>query len=221
MILARKISIVLITISFFLVCCGCGHTVDTQEEKSIVGTVSNESTAANTSAQTSDNQDKKKDDNITEDLKGDINTYTDERFKFKVDFPAKWKYMILGSWGYTLDKKVTYDEALKDGKGRLDPDGGIVLYIDGNKGEMVSISGEDGHSAPVEPNSISEEFITKSGLKGNIHSTVIDNKINIYCNITDDSLYSYVIAHIMVSKDCFEQNKKDIYRIFRSIRASN
>ncbi|MDP4092807.1 MAG: hypothetical protein Q8920_05530 [Bacillota bacterium] len=176
---------------------------------------------AKNSANESTGISKDKSEYIIEDLKGDINTYIDERFKFKVDFPAKWDYLISDSWGSTLDKKVNYDEALKEVNGRFDPTGGIVFYIEGNKEETVTVLGEDGHGIPEEPGSTLEKFETKSGLEGTLSSSNLYGKKVIYLMITDDRLKSYLVAQVNVSVDCFDRNQKEIFGILRSIRLSN
>jgi hypothetical protein len=213
----KKVSIVLLIMSFFFAFCGC----NSQEEKGVKDAVNNANTTVNSTAKArTDTLNQNETDYIIEDLKGAINTYTDERYEFQVDFPAKWSYIISDSWGSTHDKRVSYEEALKDVNGRFDPTGGIIFYLGDDKEDGLSIYGEDGHAIIQQPNSIAADFTTKSGLIGGLYSSLLNNKMDIYLNITDSSLKNYLGAHISASKECFKRNEKEIFGILRSIRKS-
>jgi hypothetical protein len=132
----------------------------------------------------------------------DINTYTDEKFKFSVDYPQKWSTKTIK--GSDSSAQV---EAL--------PDSGIEIFIENNQDEKIYVFGQNGHiNIPYEDNAKEESFTTDSGLEGKIIFKDHNGKKDINLILGD----GFIGVHANLTSTVYKEYEIQIKEIFKSIR---
>jgi hypothetical protein len=130
----------------------------------------------------------------------DAGTYFDERFQFSVDYPGAWETFI-------NDNPDTDSE---DG----DPQGGIYIYINSNKGDSIYVYGQDGKIGLPIYGENSEEFSTNDGTIGRIKYMWSEGRITLY--LVFDEKFNGVLLD--TDEMTFDENKQQILGILKSIK---
>jgi len=143
--------------------------------------------------------------NLVSNTKDSLETYIDKKFKFSVDFPSYWDYEIEKTWEATSTQEGS-------------PDGGINIYIDGNKNDRIRIYGQYGHiSIPVDEYKM-EDFSTTSGLTGTLLKQNIGDEIIIQLVLNDNlAIGGFHGANIKTSQKCYQLNEKQVMNVLKSI----
>ena len=90
-----------------------------------------------------------------------------------------------------------------------------LLYLSmANKDETIYVFGQFGHINLDSAGYQREEFTTDYGLKGSLLSKEIEGKMQAYLILND----GFLGAHLSISAECFNQNKKQIMAVLRSIK---
>ena len=128
----------------------------------------------------------------------DPETFTDKRFDFSVNYPASWRTEV--------DKNSTLN---------ANPDRGINIYIEGNKNEKIYVFSQVGPIGADQPSFAHEKFITNEGIDGEITYGDIDGKKQIYLILKGNGYHGAIIS---VTNECFNNNKKQILGVLKSIK---
>lgn len=129
-----------------------------------------------------------------------LQTYADKNFNFSVEFPKNWSSKVLETWGATSIREAS-------------PDSGINIYVEGDTDNRISVIGQYGYLGIQLPDFESSEFVTKSGLKGELFSQT-ENERKVMYLVFDEGFH---YANINVSLDCYKRNEKKIMDILKSI----
>lgn len=129
-----------------------------------------------------------------------VQTYSDRNTNFSVEFPNSWDSKISERLGSTPTQDAS-------------PDGGIEIYVDGNKDERIYVYGQIGHVSFAKANTDSTEFVTSHGNKGILYTERVSDRKDMHL-IFDEGFHA---AHIYVSFSCFKKNEKKIMALLTSI----
>lgn len=131
------------------------------------------------------------------------NIYINNRFKFSVEYPKKWN-----------TKEDIFYEATAEHNSS--PDDGITIYVDNDPNNVIYVFGQFGHiNVGGDPGFIREDYVTNSGLKGNLFRGQIDGKEEEYLILND----GFLGAHVSVTSECFNRNEEVIVAILKSIKS--
>jgi hypothetical protein len=131
--------------------------------------------------------------------------YSDPHFNFTVNYPVDWKVSV---------EKYQKSTSSQEGS----PDGGIDIYVEGNKNDTIRIFGQYGTidtgiiDFSYSTNS-QENFVTTSGLVGKL-----------YYNASNQSKQAVVLfdAHhavqLKITDATFTRDKQQIFAILKSIK---
>lgn len=143
--------------------------------------------------------------NLVSKTNDGLETYIDEKFKFSVEFPSYWEYEIEKIWEATSTQEAS-------------PDGGIDIYIDGNKNDRIRIYGQYGHISIPDDEFKMEDFSTTSGLIGTLLKQNTDGEIIIYLVLNDNlAIGGFHGANIRMSQKCYQRNEKQVINVLKSI----
>lgn len=127
--------------------------------------------------------------------------YANKQFKFSVEFPSKWSYKISDTWKSTPKQEAN-------------PDGGITINIESNKGQYIYVYGQYSQLDPfIGVNYKKENFKTSSGLTGILYKKITSNKIEMYL-IFDDEFHS---AHAAINTTYYKKHSNQVLSILKSI----
>ena len=140
--------------------------------------------------------------------------YENSRFNFSVEIPDKWDYNVHGTENY---EATATKEAM--------PTSGISVNVENDHEQVISVYGQIGSlSWDDVANSVVEDFVTKSGLKGMKYTSENQNTISIIYVFDQDQLTEQgyntraLGASILMSEEAYVQNKDTIEYIIQSIR---
>lgn len=202
----KKLTICLISVTFISMCSACANRQSPSTKQ----------TTATKIVDTGLNKADVKDDSFKfeyEDLTGNLNTYTNNRFKFTMQYPYDWNVKI--------ENTVTPPPSRSQD---LNPDEGIWVYFNNSKDnriedEWMYVYGQDGHIGLTTDAMKEFSFSTKSGLKGKLYKQEMDGVSDIYFTL-DDSKGSvgFYGAHIHMSAESYKKYEKSIMGVLRSIK---
>lgn len=129
-----------------------------------------------------------------------IQTYSNKNINFSVEFPNNWDSKI----SERLESTPTQDAS---------PDGGIEIYVEGNKEDLIYVYGQIGHVNFPNTNCDSTKFVTSHGNKGILYTERVSDRKDMHL-IFDEGFHA---AHIYVSSSCFKKNEKKIMDLLTSI----
>jgi hypothetical protein len=191
--------IIALSIVFFQACAPSKQT--NQDKGTLVEKTATESTVNNNEQEPKENvSESNKAIERIEAAPKDMLKYTNSKYKFSVTFPKSWGHEFEKTWEATSQQEAS-------------PDGGIRIYIEGNKEEMIYVYGQNGHIGVFQEASKREEFFTDSNIKGELSSVSTDGKQDIHLVLGD----GFNGAHVYVSEECFNSNKDEIFNLLKSI----
>lgn len=92
---------------------------------------------------------------LTEKIDEATNVYINNRFEFRVEYPAEWN----------VKEEAFFEASLEH---NTSPDEGITIYINNEKDDTIYVFGQSGHINIESPGFLREDFITNSGLRGDL-----------------------------------------------------
>lgn len=129
-----------------------------------------------------------------------IQTYSNKNINFSVEFPNSWDSKISDRLGSTPSQDAS-------------PDGGIEIYVEGNKEDLIYVYGQIGHVSFPNTNCDSTKFVTSNGNKEILYTERVSDRKDMHL-IFDEGFHA---VHIYVSSSCFKKNEKKIMALLTSI----
>ncbi|WP_151734930.1 hypothetical protein [Paenibacillus tengchongensis] len=144
-------------------------------------------------------------------------THDNSRFNFSVDFPDAWEYTLDGMENYKPEDTGLPEEL---------PQAGVEIIFDNDPEQRIFVYGQNGTITwDARENTVVEEIVTGSGLKGKSYTDLSDNNLDIYFVFDDNNFPGYrsrsVGGIIRMNKDVYDRNKDDIELMMKSIRIIN
>lgn len=136
----------------------------------------------------------------------EVQTYSDERFGFSVDFPTNWDSEASEILEPSVDSEGT-------------PDSGVRIYIADEKDEYIYIFGQLGKIGITANENASEfetveELNTNTNLKGTYYLRKLDSNYELYYVLDEHNIG----ASASLTQENYEAYKGEIISILKSIR---